>query len=68
MELEEKIQRIIENAKYCGLHSHHATQQILLLVNSVGLGEQLPIEKCNSCGSEKVELIHRCKCGIEWGV
>jgi len=27
---------------------------------------QLPIEKCNSCGSKKVELIQRCKCGVEW--
>lgn len=24
------------------------------------------VEKCNSCGSKKVEIIHRCKCGIEW--
>lgn len=31
-----------------------------------GVSEQFPIEKCNSCGSKKVELIHRCKCGVEW--
>ena len=23
-------------------------------------------EKCNSCGSKKVELKHKCKCGVEW--
>lgn len=30
------------------------------------LADSLPIESCNSCGSKKVKLIHRCKCGIEW--
>ncbi len=28
--------------------------------------KDISIEKCNSCGSKKVELIHRCKCGVEW--
>jgi len=44
MELEEKIQRIVENAKYCGLHSREATRQILLLLGVVGRIEQLKCE------------------------
>ena len=42
MELEDKIQRIVENAKYCGLHSREATRQILLLLDVLGRSEQLP--------------------------
>ena len=41
MELEDKIQRIVENAKYCGVHSREATRQILLLLDVVGRSELL---------------------------
>jgi hypothetical protein len=46
MELEDKIQRIVENAKYCGVHSIEATRQILLLLDVVGRSEQLVCDKC----------------------
>jgi predicted Ser/Thr protein kinase len=42
--LEDKIQRIVENAKYCGVHSREATRQILLLLDVVGKSEQFTFE------------------------
>lgn len=35
MSKEQQIQRIIDNAKYCGLPSSEATRQILLIVDNV---------------------------------
>jgi len=37
MELENEIQRIVENAKYCGLHSKEATRRILVLFGKLVL-------------------------------
>jgi hypothetical protein len=56
MELEDKIQRIVENAKYCGLHSREATRQILLLLDVVGRSEQF------FCNNERmgVRCVEQC--------
>jgi hypothetical protein len=43
-----------------------ALKEANLISSNIVLADSLPIEKCNICGSKKVELIHRCKCGVEW--
>lgn len=43
-----------------------ALEAINIALNKLNVSRGLLIENCNSCGNKKVELIHRCKCGIEW--
>lgn len=65
MEIEDKIQRIVENAKYCGLHSREATRQILLLLDVVGQSEQLPCD-CGVMLKETTLQVFCPKCYKTW--
>lgn len=60
MKFEEKIQRIVENAKYTGTHSSDATRQILLLftemANNPPLLEHLEYADDTTCQGEWIHM------------
>jgi hypothetical protein len=68
-ELIENIRSIKRRLDIGVINTSNGTEQHLAkqlkkmeqLVNELFLKE-----KCNSCNSEKIEVIHKCKCGIEW--
>ena len=66
---DPNVERCIENA-IMPLRKEIETLKVeieeLKQSRQADVSGSVSIEKCNSCGRKKVELIHRCKCGVEW--
>lgn len=68
MTTEEKIQRIIEDAKYAGLHSKDATDQILRLLDEKETEKEICDCMYSYHQTDKNGREYCRKCGRDWNV